>query len=54
MGLNQYCSTETTLSTIGLNEEEIKTLIHEYIHYLQSPIWFTRTLHTWYVECLDI
>ena len=23
-------------------EDYIKTIIHEYVHYLQSPIWYTR------------
>lgn len=27
---------------IESKEELIRTLIHEYIHYLQSPIWMTR------------
>jgi len=42
----EYCFiiNEITLYYTNINsmEELIKTLIHEYQHYLQSPSWFTR------------
>ena len=44
--LGEWVSSENEI-TIYVNEidslkEFIQTIIHEYVHYLQSPIWYTR------------
>ena len=42
----EYISKENTIliyrKVVSSEEELIKTLIHEFQHYLQSPIWMTR------------
>ena len=44
--IGEYCSDENELivywKNIKSTEELIRTLIHEYQHYLQSPTWMTR------------
>ena len=44
--IGEYCSDENELivywKNIKSTEELIRTLIHEYQHYLQSPVWMTR------------
>jgi len=44
--IGEFCSTDNELIVYWKNiksiEELIKTLIHEYQHYLQSPMWMTR------------
>jgi len=44
--IGEYCSMHNELvvywKNIKSTEDLIKTLIHEYQHYLQSPAWMTR------------
>lgn len=44
--IGEYCSDENELIVYWKNiksiEELVRTLIHEYQHYLQSPAWMTR------------
>ncbi len=44
--MGEYCNINNTLTVYWQNidstENLIKTLIHEYQHYLQSPSWMTR------------